>query len=119
MDVAGVALATVISQTVSAILVLRCLMRESGGIRWNPDKVSGASSWGYGEPPQTLEDFYKRFEGLVNALRDHKDIFGYCYTQLTDVFIEENGIYYFDRSAKFDMEKIRAIQSRAAAYEEQ
>ena len=33
MDVAGVALATVISQTISAALVVRCLMKESGGIR--------------------------------------------------------------------------------------
>ena len=32
MDVAGVALATAISQTVSAILVVRCLMREEGAI---------------------------------------------------------------------------------------
>lgn len=33
MDVAGVALATVISQCISAVLVLRCLMKETGGIR--------------------------------------------------------------------------------------
>jgi len=33
MDVAGVALATVISQCVSAVLVLRCLMKEESGIR--------------------------------------------------------------------------------------
>lgn len=33
MDVAGVALATVISQCISAVLVLRCLMKESGAIR--------------------------------------------------------------------------------------
>ncbi len=33
MDVAGVALATVISQTISAILVVRCLMKEEGGIQ--------------------------------------------------------------------------------------
>ena len=33
MDVAGVALATVISQCISAVLVIRCLMRESGAIR--------------------------------------------------------------------------------------
>ena len=33
MDVAGVGLATVISQCISAGLVLRCLMREQGGIR--------------------------------------------------------------------------------------
>lgn len=33
MDVAGVALATVISQVVSAVLVLMCLFREQGGFR--------------------------------------------------------------------------------------
>lgn len=33
MDVAGVALATVISQCISAALVVRCLMREKGAIR--------------------------------------------------------------------------------------
>ena len=32
LDVAGVAIATVISQCISAALVIRCLMRESGGI---------------------------------------------------------------------------------------
>ena len=90
---------------------------EFGGIRWNPAKVSGDDSWGYGEPPQTLDAFYKRFEGLVSALLDHEGMFGYCYTQLTDVFIEENGIYYFDRTAKFDVAKLHAIQTRKAVYE--
>ena len=33
MDVAGVALATVISQVVSAILVINCLMKEEGAVR--------------------------------------------------------------------------------------
>ena len=33
MDVAGVALATIISQTISACLVLRCLMKEESAIR--------------------------------------------------------------------------------------
>lgn len=32
LDVAGVAIATVISQVISALLVVRCLMREQGGI---------------------------------------------------------------------------------------
>lgn len=39
LDVAGVAIATVISQCVSAALVLRCLMRESGGIQFVPAKT--------------------------------------------------------------------------------
>ena len=44
-------------------------------------------------------------------------MFGYCYTQLTDVYQEQNGIYSFDRSAKFDAARLRAAQARAAAIE--
>ena len=36
MDVAGVALATIISQTISCVLVMRCLMREKSSIRFDP-----------------------------------------------------------------------------------
>ena len=36
MDVAGVALATVISTCLSAVLVVRCLMKEQGGIQFIP-----------------------------------------------------------------------------------
>lgn len=39
MDVAGVALATVISQCISAFLVIRCLMKEEGGIRLIPKNL--------------------------------------------------------------------------------
>lgn len=39
LDVAGVALATVISETVSGGLVFRCLMKENGGIRLIPSKL--------------------------------------------------------------------------------
>ncbi len=38
MDVAGVATATVVSQCISAVLVIRCLMNESGGIRFEFSK---------------------------------------------------------------------------------
>ena len=39
MDVAGVALATVIAQCISAALVFRCMMKEQGGIRLIPSKL--------------------------------------------------------------------------------
>ncbi len=39
MDVAGVALATVISQCVSALLILRCLYRETDAFQLNPKKL--------------------------------------------------------------------------------
>lgn len=93
---------------------------EFGGIKWFPremHKNCNKSSWGYGNAPKTLAEFYKRFEGLCNVLLDDENMFGYCYTQLTDIYQEKNGIYYFDRSEKFDMDKIREIQSRPAAIE--
>ena len=90
---------------------------EFGGIWWNPTARPGEDSWGYGNRPECLEEFNQRFEGLCNALLDNPGMFGYCYTQLTDVFQEQNGIYTFDRTPKFDLERLRHIQSRPAAYE--
>ncbi len=90
---------------------------EFGGIWWNPGARPGDPSWGYGSRPATIEEFYARFEGLCRVLLDNPAMFGYCYTQLTDVFQEQNGIYAFDRTPKFDLERIRRIQARKAAIE--
>ncbi len=90
---------------------------EFGGIWWNPDARPDEDSWGYGERPRTLEEFYARFEGLVAVLLEDPQMFGYCYTQLTDVYQEQNGIYRFDRSDKFDLARIRAAQTQTAAIE--
>ena len=40
---------------------------------------------------------------------DQAHMSGYCYTQLTDVEQEQNGIYNYDRSEKFDMKRIAGI----------
>lgn len=90
---------------------------EFGGIWWNPRAKPGDDSWGYGDRPRTLEEFYARFEGLCAALLDNPRMFGYCYTQLTDVFQEQNGIFYFDRRKKYDLRRVRAAQRRLAAIE--
>jgi len=90
---------------------------EFGGIWWNPDVKEGEDSWGYGERPRDLEEFYDRFEKLCAILLDDVSMFGYCYTQLTDIYQEQNGIYKFDRGQKFDLERIRAAQIKAAAIE--
>ncbi len=93
------------------------MVSEFGGIWWNPDAREGEASWGYGNRPASIEEFYRRFEGLCNVLLDDPRMFGYCYTQLTDVYQEQNGIYKFDRSAKFDLARLHAIQTRPAAIE--
>ncbi len=90
---------------------------EFGGIWWNPDVREGEDSWGYGERPKSIEEFYDRFTRLCGILLDDAAHFGYCYTQLTDILQEQNGIYGFDRSLKFDMARIRAAQERPAAIE--
>ncbi|MEV0384812.1 sugar-binding domain-containing protein [Nonomuraea sp. NPDC050643] len=96
---------------------------EYGGIWWNPElagteqDAARSSSWGYGQRVRTEEEFHSRFAGLTDVLLDDPDMFGYCYTQLTDVFQEENGIYRFDRTDKLDVERVRAVQIRPAASE--
>ena len=90
---------------------------EFGGIWWNPDVKEGEDSWGYGDRPTSLEAFYDRFERLCAILLDDVNMFGYCYTQLTDIYQEQNGIYKYDRGLKFDMERIRNAQIRPAAIE--
>jgi hypothetical protein len=96
------------------------MVSEFGGTWWNPAASGGTDrrqSWGYGNAPQTIEEFYQRFAGLCNALLDNPAMFGYCYTQLTDVYQEQNGIYTFDRQPKFDLKRLRAVQTKTAAIE--
>lgn len=84
------------------------IVSEFGGIGWMKPEENG-TSWGYGAVPEAMEDFYKRLEGLVQAMGSSNIVVGFCYTQLTDVEQEKNGIYYYDRTPKFDMNRIKAI----------
>ena len=90
------------------------MISEYGGIGWNPD----GAGWGYGNNPKTEEELIARYKGLTDALLDNPDIMGFCYTQLTDVEQERNGLYYYDRRPKFDPETIRTITARKAAIEQ-
>lgn len=87
---------------------------EYGGIAWSQDE----SGWGYGNGPKTGEEFIDRFRRLTDALLDNREMFGLCYTQLTDVEQEQNGLYTYGRKPKFDPEIFRKILSRKAAIED-
>lgn len=89
-------------------------LSEYGGIAWD----THGNGWGYGEGPKSLEEFYDRFKGLTDALLDNSKMFGLCYTQLTDVEQEQNGIYTYDRKPKFDSKRLKDIMSRKAAIED-
>ncbi len=87
---------------------------EFGGARWSN---ATENSWGYGNDPKNEQEFFERFEGLCYALMDNKNIFGFCYTQLYDIEQEQNGLLYYDRSAKFDLKKFKAILDKKAKIE--
>ena len=93
---------------------------EFGGTWWSEvskETQNHQQSWGYGKAPEDIEKFYERFEGLVSALLDNPRIFAFCYTQLTDVEQEQNGIVYYDRRKKFDMARLHKIMTKVAAIE--
>ncbi len=88
---------------------------EYGGIRWSVNEEEKA--WGYGEAPKSKEELISRYKGLTDVLLDNEKMFGFCYTQLYDVEQEQNGLYCYDRTPKFDTEIFKKINSRKAAIE--
>lgn len=77
------------------------------------------SGWGYGERVKSREEFLDRFEKLTSTLMENPDHIGLVYTQLTDVEQEQNGLYTYNREAKFPPEIISKILCRPAAYEKE
>lgn len=88
---------------------------EYGGIGWVIRKYA-ENSWGYGNAPASLEELYTRLEGLTDAILSLDYISGFCYTQLTDVEQEQNGIYTYGREAKFDTDRLKSIFGRTPAW---
>lgn len=84
---------------------------EFGGIKWIPKNMVpyADDSFGYGEDLKTEEEFYSLIAAEVEIMLKIENLSGYCYTQLTDVEQEQNGIYNYDRTEKFDMERITKI----------
>lgn len=76
---------------------------EFGGAAYVSD-CNGELDWGYGGV-KTTEEFLERYGSLIDAI--HKmDINGYCYTQITDVEQEVNGLLNADHEPKVPLEEI-------------
>lgn len=93
------------------------MVSEYGGTWWSPGHDDG---WGYGVSPADESEFRNRYEGLTRVLLENPRICGFCYTQLTDVEQEQNGLYTYTRLHKFSPETyalIRAVNSTESAYE--
>ncbi len=85
---------------------LPMLLTEFGGISLIAEEKDGA--WGYDESATDGEDLCKRIRAIYEGLAQTK-FQGICYTQLTDVQQEINGLLRVDRTPKFDVEKMKKI----------
>ena len=78
---------------------------ECGGIFFNVEDKTG---WGYTNA-ENLDHFYKLYYEVVSSFLESPVLQGFCYTELTDVMQEQNGLLTYDHQPKFDCEVIRAI----------
>ena len=84
------------------------VISEFGGTAYVCDEKRG---WGYGNGVGGDEEFLSRFGGLIRAI-DSLNISGFCYTQITDVEHEVNGLLYEDRTPKVPIEEIAKRNTR-------
>ena len=72
------------------------LVTEFGGLA-----REGSGGWNYGEVTGGQE-LLRSYAEMVGALMDEGPVEGFCYTQLTDIEQERNGLLTFDRRTKVD-----------------
>ena len=88
------------------------LLSEFGGIAYVlPGSQVPADAWGYAGVEKSPDAVLARLRGLYEAIAKIPGFAGICYTQLTDVEQEVNGLLSYDRKMKFDPAKLREINA--------
>jgi hypothetical protein len=84
-------------------------LSEFGGIAYIfPGAQVPAEAWGYSGVEKTSDSALERLRGLYTAI-SKLPFTGICYTQLTDVEQEINGLMTYDRKLKFDPKVIEEL----------
>ena len=93
------------------------LVTEYGGIAFQnigiQGEMGGMQTWGYHGKVTDEEAFFARFKGVTDGVREIPYCQGYCYTQLTDVMQEINGLLSPERKPKMDVARVREINQTA------
>ena len=84
------------------------LITEFGGIAFAGEEAG----WGY-TTADDAQEFLERYGALIESLLQSDAVQGFCYTQLTDVEQEVNGLLTFDRTPKAPLDRIREITTRS------
>ena len=83
------------------------IVSEYGGIAFSSEK-----GWGYGKQVASEADFLERFDSITSSFKSLDYVSGFCYTQVTDVQQEVNGLYTINREPKVNIEEIKKINER-------
>jgi len=85
-------------------------LSEFGGIAFiPPGHEAPKESWGYSGVEKTAGAALERLRGLYEAIAKVPAFAGFCYTQLTDVEQEVNGLLTYDRKPKYDVRVVKEI----------
>lgn len=85
-------------------------LSEFGGIAYiAPGSNVPKEAWGYSGVEPDQKAALARLRSLYEALARMPNITGICYTQLTDVEQEINGLLTYDRKPKFDAKALREL----------
>lgn len=82
------------------------IMTEYGGIAFSNTEDK---SWGYFGKVNTEDEFFNRLTPVTEYFAKSRKFCGFCYTQLTDVMQEVNGLLTEDRKPKVSIERLRNI----------
>ena len=82
------------------------LLTEFGGIMFEKDQCNG--NWGYNSAAKNDDEFFNRLKELVDGIYQ-TEFQGFCYTQLTDVQQEVNGLLDDNHTPKMDVAKVKKI----------
>ncbi len=85
------------------------IVTEFGGVAYRINEEKKSNEFGYGNIAPNKDDFLQRIDSAVVALSNNRAIVGYCYTQLTDVEQEINGLMTYDRKPKVKPEEFAKI----------
>jgi beta-galactosidase/beta-glucuronidase len=91
------------------------MLTEFGGIAHRDERdIDQEEVWGYSVGRSSTE-LQQRHRDLLDAVNRVEGFAGFCYTQFADTFQEANGLFFVDRTPKFDLAAMSAATRGSAS----
>lgn len=80
---------------------------EYGGVAFETETAKRFNGWGYGKRIVNSDKVLEKISLLTQAFTNNENVSGICYTQLSDVEQEINGLLDHNHNYKFDIKDIK------------